>query len=167
MPSLPPSLHRLALRIAQPLRLRWWKLARVTTTGCRVVVENARGEVLMIRHTYYFPDAWMLPGGGVARGEDPCETAVREVREETGCRMENAVRFGVAVERHGGWTNRVHLVAGTNADAPLADGREIAEARFFAVEALPGTASPLWRERIALWLEREGARTAPNCPSDI
>lgn len=27
---------------------------------------------------------WMLPGGGVEHGEDPCATVVREVLEETG-----------------------------------------------------------------------------------
>lgn len=161
MLPIPRPLHRLALRIAQPLRLRWWKLARIRTNGCRVVAQNARGDVLMIRHTYHCPDEWMLPGGGVDRGEDPCETATREVREETGCRMTGVVRFGEVVERHGGWTNVVHLVAGRTDDAPVADGREIAEARFIPVEDLPGTVAAKWRERIGLWLERDANSDRP------
>lgn len=161
MPKLPRPLHRLALRIAHPLRVYWWKLAHVRTSGCRVVVRNAHGDVLMIRHTYYYPNEWMLPGGGVGRGEAPCETASREVREETGCRMTGAVLFGEVVERHGGWINVVHLVAGTTRDTPVADGREIAEARFIALEDLPATVSRTWRDRIALWTERPGAEI-PN-----
>lgn len=152
MPRIPPALHRLALRIAQPLRLRWWKLARVTTHGCRVVAQNADGHILLIRHTYHDSATWMMPGGGIGRGEDALAAAAREVREEAGCRLAGAVRFGEVVERHGGWTNKVQLVGGTTADAPAADGREIAEARFFAPEALPETLSPVSRGRIALWL---------------
>lgn len=159
--ALPRPLHRLALRIVQPLRLRWWKLARVRTTGCCVVVQNAGGGVLMIRHTYHRPDEWMLPGGGVGRDEDPCETAAREVLEETGCRMTGAVRFGEVVEHHGGWTNALHLIAGCTADAPVADGREIAEARFIPVADLPAVASPVWRERIGLWLQRNADSSRP------
>lgn len=152
MLSIPPALHRLALRIAQPVRLRWWRLARVQTHGCRVVVENAQGAVLLIRHTYHQPDVWMLPGGGLGRQEDVLTAAAREVREEAGCRLEGAVSFGEAAESDGGWTNRVSLVAGMTSDTPAADGREIAEARFFAPDALPGTTSNAARHRIALWL---------------
>ncbi|MBK5305478.1 MAG: NUDIX domain-containing protein [Frankiaceae bacterium] len=34
---------------------------------------------------------WMLPGGGIEHGEEPCEAVVREVAEETG--------YTVAVDR--------------------------------------------------------------------
>lgn len=40
------------------------------------------GRVLLVHHRA--TDHWTLPGGGVERGEDPIETPVRELREETG-----------------------------------------------------------------------------------
>lgn len=43
------------------------------------VVENAEGNVLLIRHPRR---GWELPGGAVERGEDPRQALVREVEEE-------------------------------------------------------------------------------------
>ncbi|WP_265566444.1 NUDIX hydrolase [Streptomyces hygroscopicus] len=57
---------------------------------------------------------WTLPGGGMEHGEDPYDTAVREVEEETGYRVEltgllgvDSIRrsfrrsFGRTVDHHG------------------------------------------------------------------
>ena len=41
------------------------------------------GRVLLVHHRA--TDHWTLPGGGVEHGEDPIETPVRELYEETGC----------------------------------------------------------------------------------
>ncbi|MFC7623314.1 NUDIX hydrolase [Microlunatus sp. GCM10028923] len=41
------------------------------------------GAVLLVRHV---SGAWTLPGGRVEHGEDPYDTVVREVAEETGHR---------------------------------------------------------------------------------
>jgi len=38
---------------------------------------------------------WMLPGGGMEHGEDPYDTVLREVDEETGYRVELTVLLGV------------------------------------------------------------------------
>ncbi|MBH5336100.1 NUDIX domain-containing protein [Streptomyces pactum] len=40
------------------------------------------GRVLLARHV---SDNWTLPGGRVEHAEDPFDTVVREVAEETGC----------------------------------------------------------------------------------
>ncbi|TDC79132.1 NUDIX domain-containing protein [Actinomadura sp. 7K507] len=47
-----------------------------------VVVENDKGEILMIRRTDN--DNWALPGGAVDLGESVKQAAIRETREETG-----------------------------------------------------------------------------------
>lgn len=38
---------------------------------------------------------WTLPGGGMDRGEDPYDTVIREVQEETGYTVEPTVLLGV------------------------------------------------------------------------
>jgi 8-oxo-dGTP pyrophosphatase MutT (NUDIX family) len=60
------------------------------------------------------PPEWVLPGGGMEHGEDPHDTVLREVAEETGYRIEVTGllglhssrrtfprRFGRAVDHHG------------------------------------------------------------------
>ncbi|MEU5950735.1 NUDIX domain-containing protein [Streptomyces sp. NPDC047525] len=44
------------------------------------------GRVLLARHVSPHGESnWTLPGGRVEHGEDPYETVIREVAEETGC----------------------------------------------------------------------------------
>lgn len=55
-----------------------------------VCLEGER--VLLVQHV---SGAWTLPGGRVEHAEDPIETVVREVAEETGCRGEVERLLGV------------------------------------------------------------------------
>ncbi|MFJ7986818.1 NUDIX hydrolase [Streptomyces sp. NPDC096351] len=49
---------------------------------------------------------WTLPGGGMDHGEEPVDTVVREVEEETGYRAEPTVLLGVDTIRRG-WLRRL------------------------------------------------------------
>jgi 8-oxo-dGTP diphosphatase len=49
-----------------------------------VCIEDRR--VLLVHHVAFADDAnWTLPGGRVEHAEDPFDTVIREVAEETGC----------------------------------------------------------------------------------
>lgn len=63
-----------------------------------VVLDDAGENVLLSWRHRFVPDVWNweLPGGLIEEGEDPAETAAREVEEETGYRprsLEHLVTF--------------------------------------------------------------------------
>jgi 8-oxo-dGTP pyrophosphatase MutT (NUDIX family) len=161
---IPRPLHRLAYRVAHAGRRVWWFVRRPRVTGCRVLAFDAEGRVLLVRHSYGTGN-WMAPGGGMRRGEDPLLAAARELREETGCRLDQAWRVAGAEEPLKGATNVVHIVAGEAVGTPVPDEREVIEARFFPCEALPEPMSGLLRRDLPGWLTTAKAgRPAPAVP---
>jgi len=53
--------------------------------GSAVILENEKGEILLIKRKYNpAKGRWVLPGGGIKFGENSKETAKRELKEETG-----------------------------------------------------------------------------------
>ena len=149
---IPAPLHRTGLRLAHAVRRRWWRLARIKLNGCRVLAFDDAGRILLIRHSYGSGN-WMLPGGGIGRGEDPLAAALRELREETGCTLIGARVHSVVEEPLYGTINRVHMVAGRIAGIPRGDGREVIELGLFAGDALPERLSPVLAARMDAWLE--------------
>ncbi len=137
---IPRPLYVLALRTAHWLRLRWWRVSGAQVSGVRVVVIDPAQRVLLIRHSYGGHD-WMLPGGGMKRGEDACEAAAREVFEEAGLVIEDKVEIGLVTDMIHGSNNDVRVVAGWSGGDPRADLREITHAEFFALNALPASIS--------------------------
>lgn len=148
---IPPGLHRAGLRLAHRLRLVWWRLRKPLLQGCRVLVFDGEGRVLLVRHGYGSA-RWMLPGGGVARGEDPCAAAVRELAEETGCTLGDPRVFAVIEEPLSGATNRVHLITGACSGPARPDGREIVELGWFAADELPKDLSKALEAGLGEWI---------------
>lgn len=141
----------MALRCAHAARKLWWQVRRPDIAGCRVLVFDEDDRVLLIRHSYGH-GGWMLPGGGLARGEEPLAAAAREVREETGCTLANAYTVTVLVEPLWGARNTVHIVAGDTADPPRPDRREVMSAAFFAADALPENLAGVMQRHLAEWI---------------
>jgi 8-oxo-dGTP pyrophosphatase MutT (NUDIX family) len=136
------------MALAYRVRRTVLRVLRWRTRGVKVMAFDAAGRVLLVRHAYGRGDLWMLPGGGIARGEKPADAARREVREEVGCALSDVLLLGVFEARSEGRRDRVTLFRARTDDVPAADGREIAEARFFAPDALPDAASPATRRRV-------------------
>ena len=157
---LPAPLHRLALKLAHALRLAWWAVRRPVLHGCNVIAADPQGRVLLVRHSYQSPGMWMLPGGGMARGERAETAAARELREEAGCELGDARCIGIEVVPLSGASNHIHLVAGVTRDQPCPDHREILAAEFFAPDALPDTVTRTARARIDRW--RDPLRLPPH-----
>ncbi len=150
--QLPPSLHRALLRIGQPVRLAVWGLLRREMCGCGVLAFDSAGHLLMVRHSYHKRDRWLLPGGGLARGEDPVSAGTRELLEESGCHLKAGAWIGTDLRKMpGGWINRIELVAGSAEGVPHPDGREIAEAAFFPLDDLPPATGEVVHVALAIW----------------
>ncbi|CAM3272889.1 NUDIX domain-containing protein [Occultella aeris] len=55
---------------------------------------NWREKVLVLEHTESYPTAGVqVPAGGVDPGEDPADTATRELFEETGLRVPGPAQY--------------------------------------------------------------------------
>ena len=127
----------------------WFRQTRGLTLGVRVAVFDPAGQVLLVRHTY--APGYLLPGGGVERGEVLAEAAVREIREEGG--IEATARPVL----HGVFANHAqfpgdHIACYVLRDfvqQPWSPNAEIAEARFFPARALPQGTTGGTRRRIA------------------
>ena len=139
---LPAPLHRTGVRVAHRVRKRWWRLARPKLKGVTLDARNARGDVLLVRHTYG-STAWTLPGGGIRLGEAPAAAARREFREELGCAIEDLEAAGTHKLVLDGARITRHIFTGTVGGTPEPDGREVAEAKFFAPDTLPRKCSAI------------------------
>jgi ADP-ribose pyrophosphatase YjhB (NUDIX family) len=104
--------------------------------GAKAVIVCA-GEVLLVRHTYG-PRRWELPGGGVRHGEEPIAGLRRELREELGLEVEDAVALAALP---GPGRHRHHLthIYRVDLEEPRvrADPVEIAEVRWCDPAAPP------------------------------
>ncbi len=67
---------------------RIWQFgqARFSVGTIGVVFDDA-GRILLLHHVFRSRYSWGLPGGWVERRENPADTIVREVLEETGLRV--------------------------------------------------------------------------------
>jgi len=139
---------RRLIDLAYRIRRKAMAITGWRTSGAKVMVHDAAGRLLLVRNLYGRTDRWVLPGGGIKRGEAPAAAGIREVREETACRVIDVEAIGVFQSKAEGRRDTVHLFRGRTADAAVADGIEIAEARFFALDDLPPGLSPATRRRI-------------------
>jgi 8-oxo-dGTP pyrophosphatase MutT (NUDIX family) len=130
------------------LQQPWARLTRGMTLGSRVAVLDGEGRVMLVRHTY--SPGWILPGGGVERGETLAAAALREIREEAGI-------IGQAPILHGIFSNEpifkgdhvACFVVREFTQVAWTPNLEIAEAKFFPTHDLPADTTGGTRRRLA------------------
>lgn len=129
---------------------------RAMTLGVRGLVIDSEDRVLLVRHTYV--PGFYLPGGGVESGETLLQALARELQEEGGVHILGAPLLqGVYLNRRASARDHValYLVRHFRCDALPAPNHEIAEARFFSLDALPADITPATRARLAEHLDGE------------
>ncbi len=116
----------------------YFLIRRPMTLGVRVLVENEKGEVLLVKHTYV--EGWYLPGGGVETNDTMAQTAIKELREEVGFEVTGEPRL-LGIYKNNSASKRDHVAlykVGQWCEAEtFKPNREIAEIGFFALDALP------------------------------
>jgi 8-oxo-dGTP pyrophosphatase MutT (NUDIX family) len=115
----------------------------------KVMLFDEAGAILLVRHTYGNTRLFLLPGGGIHMFETPEAAAAREVKEELACGVAGLAFRSTHVSALEGKSDTVHLFQARVAGPVRAAGVEVAEARFFALDALPDTVSPATLRRIA------------------
>jgi len=123
---------------------------RPMTLGVRGLVVDADNRVLLVRHTYI--SGFYLPGGGVEPGETLEQALGRELSEEGNIELEAPAELrGIYLNRRISKRDHVALFVARafRQSAPRAPDREIAEAGFFPIDALPESATTATRARIA------------------
>jgi 8-oxo-dGTP diphosphatase len=160
---------QLAYAAAYRMLRVWWFLRRPKHLGALVALWHD-GELLMVRSSYR--GRWDLPGGGVHRGEDGRDAAVREIREEVGLVLD-AAALRPAQSGEIFWEHRhdyvtIFEIAMGERPVPRVDAREIIEARFRAPamvgdeEVTPHIARYLGRFRAAG--SRAATSSSPSSP---
>lgn len=110
-------------------------------------------DLLLVRHSYGPTDLWALVAGFVEAGESLEEAVHREVGEEVGLTLDGLAYYG---SQPWAMSGPGVVLAGFTASCadpdaePVVDGRELAEARWFPLDALPADLPPAYS--ISRWL---------------
>jgi 8-oxo-dGTP pyrophosphatase MutT (NUDIX family) len=133
------SLLRLYQRLPRHARRRVVRtVAPSYTVGAMCFIERPDGELLLVRHAYR--GRWGVPGGLLARREEPADAARRETLEETGLAIDLLGEPVVVVDPD---PQRVDIIyrarpsAGADPDAVAPGSPEIVEVRWFPRDGLP------------------------------
>lgn len=116
--------------------------------GAAAFIGDEEGRVLLVKHTYGHLN-WELPGGGGELHESPVETAIREVKEETGLTVVARHMTGSYYTPENEMIHFVFRCERVEENAvPCPDGAEIGECEFWPLNALPRPMSDWTLRRI-------------------
>ena len=134
-----------------------------------VLVRRLKGGWVLaaIRPAGKDPGVWALPKGNIGRGEDPRDTAVREVHEETGANGTLVEKLGDVRYVYTWRGERIFKVvsffllrysSGRLGDLPAATAHEVDEARWLPLDKAPRLLTHKGeREMVAKAIERLAA----------
>ncbi len=99
-----------------------------------VVFDETRSNVLLIKRRDV--PVWVLPGGGIDLKESPESAVLRELQEETGCKMKILRKVGEYTPACR-LTNFTHVYECQIISGNLSTGQETRDIRFFPYNHLP------------------------------
>ena len=142
----PPEMSAFRYRVLTRIAHFIYFFIKGMTIGVRAACFDDQGRLFLVRHSYI--PGWHMPGGGVERRETVREALAKELREEGNLELTAPPRL-VHVYFNRRTSKRDHVVfyrCEVRQTAPRLKDREIVEAGFFALDALPaGTTSATYR----------------------
>lgn len=142
----PPEMSAFRYRVLTRIAHFVYFFIKGMTIGVRAACFDDQGRLFLVRHSYI--PGWHMPGGGVERRETVREALAKELREEGNLELTAPPRL-VHVYFNRRTSKRDHVVfyrCEVRQTAPRLKDREIVEAGFFALDALPaGTTSATYR----------------------
>lgn len=149
MPSDAPPKRSPLVRFATRMLHGYFALSRGMTMGVRAACFDEAGRIFLVRHSYV--PGWHMPGGGVERGETALEALAKEMREEGNLAIGAPPRL-IHIYFNRQTSKRDHVLLyrcdAVTQTAPRLKDREIVEAGFFALDALPVATTAATRRRL-------------------
>lgn len=142
---------RLAYHVSWPIR----KL--VINNSTRVNVLIIWNDKLLLVKNRFSDQEWVLPGGGVKKGEELTEAAAREIREELKIHLKplDVQELGSAEHHETGISWHIDFlvveISDQTAESMHRQPLEILEAAWFPFRRLPRDRRPLVDQAMALW----------------
>jgi 8-oxo-dGTP diphosphatase len=121
-----------------------WPGRRVGSAA--IILGQDRG-VLLVHHTYG-PLNWELPGGASEPGESVLETALRELREETGLKASAERLTGIYYDAEHDAHHFVFACRPDGNSEPKPSSEEISECAYWSLDSLPRPISDFTARRI-------------------
>ena len=95
--SVADAALRVILTGAHQILRAGWFVRRPRTFGAHALALTPERKLILVKLRY--ASGWRLPGGGRAKGEDPVEAGLRELREEIGMTGHGAVKKAAELEQ--------------------------------------------------------------------
>jgi ADP-ribose pyrophosphatase YjhB (NUDIX family) len=108
--------------------------------GVGVVCIDERGRILILKHVFHPDTPWGLPGGWIKRGEDPGESVLRELHEETGLTAELGPAIYISREELPGHIGMAFIAHAQSGEMKLSS--EIIDAKWCYAQDIPGPLLP-------------------------
>ena len=142
----PPEMSAFRYRVLTRVAHFVYFFIKGMTLGVRAACFDDQGRIFLVRHSYI--PGWHMPGGGVERRETVRQALVKELREEGNLELTAPPQL-LHVFFNSRTSKRDHVAffrCQVRQTAPRIRDREIVEAGFFPLDALPpGTTSATLR----------------------
>lgn len=150
-------MKNLFYKIGNYIYRRLQSIGGFKTLGPRAIIVNSKDQVLLVKHTY--TKGWLLPGGGVQKGESVKAALARELMEEVGLTIHGEPEL-FAIYHNTKMGGDDYPVIYVVKDFSLIDvvSPEIEQKDWFHYEALPASIGPATQQHIMEYF----AKTIPS-----